>query len=943
MNKALPHLFPERCDAIAFLKALPYTRLGSAALSKGRVAFDTATEQVLHVHPLASRRHALQQQMIQAVLADDSATIDRLFLYDRADPTLSTTTGMPLLEFAKERGKSNASRCLQKWGRLYMMLKGLRTKFAVTSRANGEPLMRSLDTSGRGYLLPSEFVRMLQTSFDVQKESDAWVLYHLVTISKEDCDAVARGISGCAAVRDTSAVVASQASDAENGTLSVVINNGNGSNSSSERRSSVFDALNSWRATTFAGQTGSQLCDGRVSDDGVRITPYRLRAFINSAHTDPGAAKLLVAHCAGHLVAVVSSEDGIRVAQMPVINGVLDATELVEGRYRVQLLTDLCSAVRPACPSSLLPLATFLIVKDGGKVILENHVLELTDVHHLEIMPSSYEYFPENVILQGRFEAALCATPGAGGGGGGGGVGNGEACVVALKPEPGMGSVSLLLPPGRLTLFPPSGQVEGTGPSETSRTPKQASLEKVQLRQGGRRRNRSSLQRMYDGDDGSPSDFIVTIPVAPVDAPMQHNSYRVSDSSWSPKACFVKSWGQSVRTKFREAVWRAINRRQDRPLEPSHSKARCASWITEAKVVSSAPSFQDILYKPDSDHETMHSDNQSKEEEFRRLIFPLPGDTRQASVGDMVSDNYAVPVYNGASPRSNDCKTVDVVQLCLQPSETEVQNLLGAPAVSASPEVFASPFAVFADSSAAITTPVTDEAKKGIVLAACRRAAEDGGSDGSMVVLEVQVGHVVQGNREMDAQPLVPSLRAVAAALVSPAPGGSQDVVLRFTLRPDVRLKQNCFNFGPKNVQFLANGSVVAEARLDVVPESSMCMPTSFAFFNAVTRCGPCPLALNEPPLSVRSSCTALSRMFIHCLIPLQGADPQCQRRAGIGRRDGKARVRRLERSWNGGRKSNCRRRGRRHNRMQWFQPAQACVLAVLERSVHTKVRVHVP
>ena len=234
-------------------------------------------------------------------------------------------------------------------------------------------------------------------------------------------------------------------------------------------------------------------------------------------------------------------------------------------------------------------------------------------------------------------------------------------------------------------------------------------------------------------------------------------------------------------------------------------------------------------------------------------------------MADAVSDNYAVPVYNGASPQSNDYKTVDVVQLCLQPSESEVQNLMGAPAVSASPEVFASPFAIFADSSAAITTLLTDEVKKEIVLEACRRAVDDGLSDGSMVTLEVQVGHVVHGNRDMDAQPFVPSLRAVAAALVSPAPDGGQNVALRFALLPDVRLKQNVFNFGPKNVQFLANDNLVAEARVEVVPDSSMCMPTSFAFFSAVTRCGSCSLAHNEPltpPLFMLYYRAASSRTF---------------------------------------------------------------------------------
>ena len=116
------------------------------------------------------------------------------------------------------------------------------------------------------------------------------------------------------------------------------------------------------------------------------------------------------------------------------------------------------------------------------------------------------------------------------------------------------------------------------------------------------------------------------------------------------------------------------------------------------------------------------------------------------------------------------------------------------------------------------------------------RRDKHGDSDGSTVALNVRIGHMVSGDERMDSKPFVPSLHAVAAAQVFPAPGGGQDVALRFTLLPDVRLKPNVFNFGPKNVQFLANGISVAEARLEIVPDSSMCVPTSFAFYNAITR-----------------------------------------------------------------------------------------------------------
>ena len=839
VSTALPHLFPERCDLVGFLKALPHGRLGSAALRAGRVtlAGGLATPAATHINLLASRRRALQQQMIQAVLADHSATIDHLFLFERADPSLSTTTGMPLLEFAKERGKASASRCLQKWARLHAMLEGLRTTFAGMSRASGEPLMRRLDASGRGYVLPAEFARTLQTTFDVKTESDAWVLYHLVTVGKEQRDSAA--LLGSPRPGPPAPAAKADAHAAGDGDLRA------------RRRSTVFDALDSWRAATVTAsyvEHHDPLDTGPVDEDGVRVCPYRLRAFLRGAHTSPSAAKLFVAPSVGRLVAVVrAAESGMRVGHMEVVDGVLDATELAEGRYSVDLATDLCSAVSPPCAASLVGLATFVIFKQSGRVRLEEPVLRLPDVHLVEITSSSYQYFAPNLVLQGRFERDLggaAADTGGGGGGGGGGGERAQAFTVALKPEPDSGLVSLLLPPGRLTLRKPSAEATKDDAGGAAALPSPSRNVRLPSRQGARLRARVSVQRLSGMFGGGPSDFVVGVPVTTANLPPHHNSFRVDESLCSAPPCAVMSWGASVRTKFRESVWRALARHRDRTLEPFQVKSRLTSWASEAKTVSSAPCFDDILYKPDDGHDKMHSDSLTVEEERRRLIFPpVPEEgerwtARRASTIDGPNNKYAVPVYNGASARLNADKTVDVVLLCDLPTQDEVEHLMLAPAMGVGPEALAAPFAIFAGSPAALTMSVTDEVKKAAVLDAHGLAAAEDGDGVAVVPVEVQVGHAVCGSQGMNPQSFVPSLRVVAATHVCIAMDGKgYDVSLRFTMHPDVRLKQNVFNFGPKNMQFLANGTVVAEARVELVPEAAMYMPASFAFYNALTRC----------------------------------------------------------------------------------------------------------
>ena len=73
----------------------------------------------LYFNPLASRRYVTERALLQAVLKDDVEEIECLFLFEDADDQMKNPVGLPLVDFARERGKSGAFRALVLWNRVY--------------------------------------------------------------------------------------------------------------------------------------------------------------------------------------------------------------------------------------------------------------------------------------------------------------------------------------------------------------------------------------------------------------------------------------------------------------------------------------------------------------------------------------------------------------------------------------------------------------------------------------------------------------------------------------------------------------------------------------------------------------------------------------------------------------------------------------------------------
>ena len=169
-------------DLISFWSTVPGYIVSTSVLH------DARNKSQLYFNPIATQRHKVERQLLNAVLKDDADAIEKMFLFEDADDQMKSPVGQSMVDFAKERGKNKAFRALMLWNRVYAHCSRIREEFkkqinSYFGQLNTNRLMRTLDRTGDGFVEQAEFILCARESLDIRTIHDACLVFRMIVAS----------------------------------------------------------------------------------------------------------------------------------------------------------------------------------------------------------------------------------------------------------------------------------------------------------------------------------------------------------------------------------------------------------------------------------------------------------------------------------------------------------------------------------------------------------------------------------------------------------------------------------------------------------------------------------------------------------------------------------------------------------------------------------------